>query len=142
MDRDFKGIWIPKEIWLMEDLSIQEKIIISVLRDKNIKFANRKDASDFFFISVSRYTEILRKLVNKKLIITKNVEYKDLKNIVISSKGKGNKTCEWCGCKTTILHSHHYPIPRRLEGTETVKICPNCHYEFHNLENENYEVIE
>ena len=27
MNRDFKGIWIPKEIWVNEDLSAIEKII-------------------------------------------------------------------------------------------------------------------
>ncbi len=26
--RDFKGVWIPKEIWLSEDLSIQEKALL------------------------------------------------------------------------------------------------------------------
>jgi hypothetical protein len=25
-DRDFKGIWIPKEIWLIEELKALEKI--------------------------------------------------------------------------------------------------------------------
>lgn len=142
MKEDFKGIWIPKEIWLREDLSIQEKVIISVLRDKNIKFKSRKEAAEFFFVSQNRYCEILRNLVDKKLIVNKQFEYKDLKDIVIASKNKGDKTCEWCGCKTTILHAHHYPIPRRLGGTETVNICPNCHYEFHDLENGRYEVIE
>ncbi len=27
MEREFKGIWIPKEIWLNKTLSIQEKNI-------------------------------------------------------------------------------------------------------------------
>ena len=26
--RDFKGIWIPREIWLNENLSLQEKAFI------------------------------------------------------------------------------------------------------------------
>jgi hypothetical protein len=25
-NRDFKGIWIPKEIWLSKDLTLQEKV--------------------------------------------------------------------------------------------------------------------
>ena len=25
--RDFKGVWIPKEIWLAKDLSMQEKVL-------------------------------------------------------------------------------------------------------------------
>jgi hypothetical protein len=41
--------------------------------------------------------------------------------------------CEWCGCFTGYLHNHHYPIPRKQGGEETVSICPNCHSEFHYL---------
>ena len=26
-ERDFKGIWIPKEIWLSEQLSLVEKVL-------------------------------------------------------------------------------------------------------------------
>jgi hypothetical protein len=28
MKRDFKGIWIPKEIWLNENLTLQEKVFL------------------------------------------------------------------------------------------------------------------
>jgi len=28
MERNFKGIWIPKEIWLNEKLSLQEKVFL------------------------------------------------------------------------------------------------------------------
>ena len=31
MQRDFKGIWIPKEIWHLKDLNITEKIVLSVV---------------------------------------------------------------------------------------------------------------
>lgn len=47
--------------------------------------------------------------------------------------GIGSNECEWCGCKTMVLHQHHYPIPKKNKGTETVNICPNCHYEYHSL---------
>jgi len=26
-DRDFKGVWIPKDIWLSENLSLMEKVL-------------------------------------------------------------------------------------------------------------------
>jgi hypothetical protein len=29
MERDFKGVWIPKEIWLDERLNALEKIILT-----------------------------------------------------------------------------------------------------------------
>lgn len=51
-----------------------------------------------------------------------------------------DKICEWCGAKTSILHNHHYPIPKRLGGKEIVKICPNCHSKFHTRERELFEI--
>lgn len=45
-----------------------------------------------------------------------------------------DQVCEWCHAKTAHLHSHHYPTPKRLGGTNVVSICPNCHSEFHALE--------
>ena len=29
MNKDFKGVWIPKEIWLAKDLSIAEKFLMA-----------------------------------------------------------------------------------------------------------------
>ena len=29
MNRDFKGIWIPKDIWLTENLTLQEKVFLA-----------------------------------------------------------------------------------------------------------------
>ena len=45
MDRNFKGIWIPKEIWLAEDLTMQEKVMlveIDSLDDEERGLADRK----------------------------------------------------------------------------------------------------
>lgn len=44
-----------------------------------------------------------------------------------------NQVCEWCKCKTPVLHRHHYPVLKSKGGIETVDICPNCHAEFHYL---------
>jgi hypothetical protein len=60
--------------------------------------------------------------------------YESIKEQILTKKGNGEKICAWCGCKTTVLHKHHYPIPKRLGGKETVDICPNCHDEFHVME--------
>ena len=49
----------------------------------------------------------------------------------MSGLGFGDTVCEWCNCKTVVLHKHHYPIPKSEGGTKTVSICPNCHHEFH-----------
>jgi len=45
----------------------------------------------------------------------------------------GSLQCEWCKCSTIGLQEHHYPVPKSASGTATVKICANCHFEFHQL---------
>lgn len=64
--------------------------------------------------------------------------YESIKEQILGSKGEGDLTCAWCGCKTTLLHKHHYPIPKRMGGKETVSICSNCHSEFHLMEGRIY----
>lgn len=63
---------------------------------------------------------------------------KIIKSKTAQSMHDANRTCEWCLGSTLVLHSHHHPIQRSLGGTETVDICPNCHYEFHFLCNSAY----
>ena len=61
---------------------------------------------------------------------------------ILKNKNKfnnGDLTCEWCGTKTFMLNSHHYPIPKSQGGKKVVHICPNCHYEFHYLSGMTYE---
>jgi hypothetical protein len=56
---------------------------------------------------------------------------KKLKNKNFTGLGLGNCICEWCNIKTIVLHQHHYPVTKSMGGKDTVKICPNCHHEFH-----------
>ena len=63
-------------------------------------------------------------------------QFEQIKSDILDGKEEGQKTCQWCGCKTTILHKHHFPIPKRLGGKEVVHICSNCHSEFHSKERE------
>lgn len=49
------------------------------------------------------------------------------------SPSGGPERCAWCGCGTYSLHDHHYPKHRQEGGTEVVRICPNCHSEYHHL---------
>lgn len=68
-NRQFKGIWIPKEIWITEDLSIQEKIILVEIdsletQDKGC-YASNKYFSDFFKLSTQRVSQIIQ-ILNEK----------------------------------------------------------------------------
>ena len=55
------------------------------------------------------------------------------KEMVLKNKSNPKFKCEWCGCGCNIINEHHYPIPKSMGGTKIVRICPNCHYEFHSL---------
>ena len=55
------------------------------------------------------------------------------KEMVLKNKSNPKFKCEWCGCGCDVINEHHYPIPKSMGGTKIVRICPNCHYEFHSL---------
>ena len=70
-DRNFKGIWIPKEIWLSEALTLQEKVFlveIDSLDNEEGCFACNQYFSDFFGVSKVRVSEVINSLVKKRYI--------------------------------------------------------------------------
>lgn len=79
MDRGFKGIWIPREIWLSKDLKVMEKLFLveidSLDNDKGC-FASNEYFATFFDISKSRASEIITSLKNKGYI-TISYKYKE-----------------------------------------------------------------
>ncbi len=42
-------------------------------------------------------------------------------------------SCEWCRSDCLALQEHHYPVRKKDGGNAIVRICPNCHQEFHTL---------
>jgi hypothetical protein len=89
------------------------------------------------FVSEKTISRAIKKLELLDFIKTKHLTAHEKYDIISAKKmnglGIGNKICSWCGCKTIVLHEHHYPIQLKDNGTETVLICPNCHSEFHKL---------
>ena len=71
MKREWKGIWIPKEIWLNEDLTLQEKIFlveIMSLDGENGCFASNDYFAKFFKISKTRVSLVIKSLIDKKFL--------------------------------------------------------------------------
>lgn len=63
--RDFKGIWIPKEIYLDKNLSWSEKILfveIDSLDNGEGCFASNEHFADFLNVSVTRISKMISKL--------------------------------------------------------------------------------
>jgi hypothetical protein len=72
-NRDFKGIWIPKEIWLNTDLSIIEKVLLveidSLDNSEKGCFASNEYLASFLQLSEGRVANIISDLKKRKFII-------------------------------------------------------------------------
>ena len=129
-ERDFKGVWIPRTVWLDERLNINEKFYLAIYTqcEKNENKADRIMKQIASTTTICNSKKRLREL-NLIEVIT---DYEQAKSLVLQRKGKGVK-CEWCGNTSFAIQEHHYPIPKHKGGKQTVKICPNCHYEYHAI---------
>lgn len=70
-NRAFKGVWIPKEIWLNEDLNITEKIFlveIESLDNGQGCYASNGHFADFFQMSKGRCSQIIKQLEKKGFV--------------------------------------------------------------------------
>lgn len=72
LERQFKGVWIPKKTWLDRGLSITEKVMmveIGSLQDEHRGcFATNAHFAEFFDLSISRVSEIISGLAAKGLV--------------------------------------------------------------------------
>jgi len=72
-NRDFKGVWIPKEIWLNTDLSIIEKVLLveidSLDNSDRGCFASNEYLASFVQLSEGRVANIISDLKKRKFII-------------------------------------------------------------------------
>ena len=80
MNRDFRGIWIPKEIWLSKDLSTNEKILLAEIDSLGGSsdgcFASNQYLAEFFDLSKDRISKLISGLKNKGYI-TVELIYKE-----------------------------------------------------------------
>lgn len=87
-DRKFEGVWIPRETWLSKELTLQEKVLLveinSLDNDKGC-FASNSYFSEFFDLSRSRISQIIKSLTTKKYIKVRLIyEGKAVKKRVIN----------------------------------------------------------
>ena len=94
MERDFKGIWIPKEVWLNKDLKIIEKLFLVEIEslDNDGCWASNKYFADFFNISKGRCSQVISSLEKKNLISIEFIrEDKVIKKRIIRVFNKLNR---------------------------------------------------
>lgn len=84
MQRDFKGIWIPREIWLTTELTLQEKVFlveIDSLDNESGCYASNKHFSEVFLLTTQRCSQVIKSLEKKKMITIDYVYKKNSKEI-------------------------------------------------------------
>ena len=94
--RDFKGVWIPKEIWLSKELTMLEKAIfveIDSLDNENHCIASNEYFAEFCDCSVSKVSKAISKL--KELGMIEEIEFdgRHRKIKVICRDRQGSKKC-------------------------------------------------
>ena len=71
MERDFKGVWIPKEIWLDSNLTWMEKLFIveiNSLDNEDSCYASNSYLGKFFNLSNGRVSQIIKSLIEKQYV--------------------------------------------------------------------------
>lgn len=67
--KEFKGIWLPKELWFLDDLNLTEKVLLSVINSltdaDNGCFANNEYFAKLLGLSKGRISKIINALVKR-----------------------------------------------------------------------------
>ncbi|MFI2816787.1 helix-turn-helix domain-containing protein [Vreelandella piezotolerans] len=76
-ERAFRGVWIPAEIWLNRELSLQEKVMLieidSLQHPQKGCFKSNKKLAEFFGLSPNRVSEVISSLKKKGWVTVKQV---------------------------------------------------------------------
>ena len=98
VNRSFRGVWIPREIWLNKDLSITEKCFLAEIDSLGGSeegcFASNQYFAEFFNLSKERARKIIGEL-NKKgyleITLTYKEDSKEVDQRIIKLIGYGHK---------------------------------------------------
>lgn len=130
LKKDFKIYkWMSREIKNTNAL-----ILYAYIYERKRMAYDVERLARYFNISEATLKKHIRFLINNNYIRIekdKNMEL-ILRNKNLHGLGYGTKKCEWCGIRTNLIHLHHYPIQKCDGGKKVVKICANCHGEYHN----------
>lgn len=97
MNRDFKGVWIPKEIWLNEELTLLEKIIfveIDSLDNENHCIAGNEYFATFCNCSESKVSKAIKKLKELGMVEELSFDGRHRKLRVVKNATQDSKKCE------------------------------------------------
>jgi hypothetical protein len=87
-ERDFKGVWIPREVWLSDELSLMEKVLfveIHSLDNERGCFASNRYFADFFGMGVRQIATYVSTL-KEKGFVTVTIENQNERTIRVTGK--------------------------------------------------------
>lgn len=99
MERDFKGVWISKEIWLNKNLTALDKIIlteIDSLDNEDGCTASNEYLAEFCQCSVTKISNSIAKLIDMKYIYQEsfNGRVRTLRSSITKSVRQTYKNCK------------------------------------------------
>ena len=82
MERKFKGIWIPAELWNSKGLSLQEKCLIAEIDSFNEFWMSNKAIGEFLGVSKDRAKQIVAKMKDSGIINVETTRDAETKQIL------------------------------------------------------------
>lgn len=103
MDRDFKGVWIPKEIWLDSKLSALEKFILAEIDSLDVEgkgcYASNQYLAEFCQCTERKVSDAVSKLIKNEYLeqVSFDGRHRILRSRVekISMQGRKNFYAGW-----------------------------------------------
>jgi uncharacterized protein YuzE len=127
-NRDFKGIWIPKEIWLNTDLSIIEKVLLveidSLDNSERGCFASNEYLASFVQLSEGRVANIISDLKKRKFIIQVFFDGRNRGLRISKSESSFNENVKAestkTGKQTTKKREHNNTVNKTTNNTDYI----------------------
>lgn len=98
-ERDFKGVWFPKEVWLDTRITALEKMIlleIDSLDNENGCYASNEYLAEFCQCSERKVSESIRKLIEYDYVCVKSFDgrVRVLQSRLSKTASQSSKNCE------------------------------------------------
>ena len=144
-NRDFKGVWIPKEIWLNTDLSIIEKVLLveidSLDNSDRGCFASNEYLAKFVQLSEGRVANIISDLKKRKFLIQVFFDGRNRGLRISKSESSFNENVKAESTKTGKLPTRKREHNNTMNNTDNNTIISSKNsIEF--CQNEEIEIIE
>ena len=98
--RDFKGIWIPKDVWMDKNLSALDKVILMEIDSLDISdngcFASNEYLADFCLCSARKVSDSINKLIKLGYVsaVSFDGRQRHLRSRLAKSARQTSKNCE------------------------------------------------